>query len=417
MNEVILNENYSKALLSLSAKVPHHYNEALFSLLMYDKVWMPSQFNSKFNGLSNNSLLKKENLINIIPTPIFHEEEKILVNSIDQFQKGFFNGAIDIDEISDNQRFYKMSSDIYIDAIKPIVYPIFKEKYKKYDLNLESPISNLSDTFFSGALLERGFLNILKDLPILEDLFKTNIEEFIEGDVENNIGTLYDDELFKYISERGLSNQKNREKSYYANLVRNEHKKFWETELETQKSTFFFLIEYLKMKELLTFSSQKLIPVKLNLYPGHGETNFFQNSFPGQIDEDHYGIYKIILDEVKYIPTVDSVEDVLRMRMDTRVKDFREVVMYWSELIMAGDIKEMKLRKEIRKANEDLKSLSKFQIISGWTTYLSIPLIAMNSIASQVLGSAFTMIGGVYNFKADRLKKKHSWLLFGRNTN
>jgi hypothetical protein len=81
---------------------------------------------------------------------------------------------------------------------------------------------------------------------------------------------------------------------------------------------------------------------------------------------------------------------------------------------MVGDAKaESSIRKDLQKANQELKSLNHCAKVSGWLTYLSLPAPVFDLYLHVPIGTLLTAVSLAYQIKSDAIKKRNSWLLLG----
>ncbi|MBT5304619.1 MAG: hypothetical protein HOL31_06000 [Candidatus Scalindua sp.] len=88
-------------------------------------------------------------------------------------------------------------------------------------------------------------------------------------------------------------------------------------------------------------------------------------------------------EEIGYAPVVESLQDVLRLREDERLKRFRDVLLEWSIEVRSGrEVAEKRIRGDIKKANQELKKLAKWRKTSRWLCYFSLPLAVLPYIST-----------------------------------
>lgn len=411
-SEIILNEKLSNALINSQLKkkeIAEYKEEALFSLLMYDRAWISSSFKESFSNLDQSNLLKSESLLRVIKKKFFEEEEQEIIKTVDLIQT---NLQMKTEIHMDDFRFYLGYLEKSLGLIKELVYPNFKENYPKLSINFNFPVFDLREDFFSAEMLGLGFRNILSNFNDYKKSFKDDIIEIASNDAALDIEGLWDDELFRFLRDEGVIKRRRKSKEKYYEVYDKVLKSRWDSHLNEEIGKFFFIAEYLKMRELLNFGSNTKIPIKLDssIYPKSCVVNIdkkIKNS------ENHFGVYRILLEEVEYIPRLNTVEDVLELRQDKRIEDFRNVISEWSIAIMEGNRKEENIRREIRKANKELKHYPKHVKISGWATYISVPLVIVDILTQIPIASVLSLVSGIYNFKSNRAKKKNNWLLIG----
>ena len=132
----------------------------------------------------------------------------------------------------------------------------------------------------------------------------------------------------------------------------------------------------------------------------------FQNKV---LNDINYIVRTNLTDEILFLPNPKTLKEALKMRESKEIKRFREVLGIWIDTIKSGNAKvEIKIRKDIAKANQELKTLE------SWRQYKESPInFWINSIGGHlpILGNVLTvvsMLGGIYEKWAD---KKYSWIL------
>lgn len=124
----------------------------------------------------------------------------------------------------------------------------------------------------------------------------------------------------------------------------------------------------------------------------------------------------IYMKESLAIPKIQTVDDVLRLRNDSRIKYFRAKIFEWCEKLRAGEFgSEEAIRTEIREANAAIKDLGKYRTIGMWVTFLSVPL----GVAGFLLGmppslAITTPLGVAFQIARIQKERQYRWLLFGR---
>ena len=173
-----------------------------------------------------------------------------------------------------------------------------------------------------------------------------------------------------------------------------------------------FLKEYIKYNELASFAHLNKMPMKADI----GIISSTKRNISNENQKYSYSVYKIIMDEIQFLPELNTIEDVLRLRTDNKISDFKEVIFEWSKAVKNGDYKDLHhLKKDIKKSSDEFKRMKKYKKVGGWVTYASLPFIAIDLVTQIPVGSLFTAIGGAVQFEGNRLSKKNQWLLFGNH--
>jgi hypothetical protein len=113
------------------------------------------------------------------------------------------------------------------------------------------------------------------------------------------------------------------------------------------------------------------------------------------------------------LPVVNSINDILRLRKDRRISDFRAKIQEWSLALKEDDINLDKMKKEMIEANKKIKTLGKCERVSTWITYLSLPI----DIALTLSGVSMGLVTSLPSFGiacySKILQKDYNWYLFG----
>ena len=132
------------------------------------------------------------------------------------------------------------------------------------------------------------------------------------------------------------------------------------------------------------------------------------------IEDLYYLVRTRLIDEILILPEPTSLHDAIAMRSSKDMKRFREVLSCWCESLRQGDhITELKIRRDIHKANRELRYLKR------WRGYEQSPInFWLNSIGGHlpVLSNILTIIytmGGLYSKWAE---KRHSWVMLAQET-
>ena len=90
---------------------------------------------------------------------------------------------------------------------------------------------------------------------------------------------------------------------------------------------------------------------------------------------DTFALCKIAMrEEVSVTPVVETIDDLLRLREDRRLKRFRQLLWQWADFLALGEERALlKIRKDIASANKELKKLEKWKAASeGWLFWVEV---------------------------------------------
>ncbi|AIM32238.1 hypothetical protein DF16_orf03823 [Bacillus thuringiensis serovar kurstaki str. YBT-1520] len=123
--------------------------------------------------------------------------------------------------------------------------------------------------------------------------------------------------------------------------------------------------------------------------------------------DNMHEVYKLCLvqmkDEIQYIPRIESIDDLLRLREKKEIKRFREVLIEWKNLMNNGDIKlAEKIRSDILKANKEISKLDKWEKVDNWFYYLAVPTMFIPIISNVVT------VGGPIHVIILKVNKKNT---------
>lgn len=123
-------------------------------------------------------------------------------------------------------------------------------------------------------------------------------------------------------------------------------------------------------------------------------------------------VIKIWLSEIETLPKLTTIEDVLRLREEKSITNFKDSIMEWADAISKGKKEEQRLRDYIKIANKELKKLSNVQKVAGWTSVMSLPIdIAILAAGLPIITSPIGL--GFYAYERHK-KSKYDWVMFGR---
>jgi hypothetical protein len=126
---------------------------------------------------------------------------------------------------------------------------------------------------------------------------------------------------------------------------------------------------------------------------------------------------QIWLEEVRFVPKLRTIEDVLRLRDDKRIDAFRAAMLDWTQcLAVTSPAEEMRLRKLVGVANKELEKLAGIERMTRFWTFAAVPLDILLSLYPPVaLPVPITSLVGMAILKAtDQKMRQLDWVMFGR---
>lgn len=175
-----------------------------------------------------------------------------------------------------------------------------------------------------------------------------------------------------------------------------------------------FWLEYYSAMRNLIGSNELGVPIAVLTQPRGYTKASVEPRKPTQIDS-LYQAFQIFLEEIEFVPRLTKIDDVLRLRGDKRIKNFRETLYQWSLILREGNIAaERRIRHDIREANKGLKQLGEWEKVGQWVTYISLPLSVASVFIGMPLGLVLTPISLTSRVYTDLQKRKYRWLMIGR---
>ncbi len=445
MNEIILDYELGRSLIKpdkksndifQTVKNNNYFQEVLFYFLLYDKIWLPHDLIKEIET-KNTQRLFKEGIIDFIPDAIFKNqfdktldiiEKKVNISAeMDLVERIGLNTSLQITHeetyqhllkyhgeyeiIKDNFEYQQSVEDNIIGIFEEIILNYLTKNHKLKSMLPLVSVTNFSiESFYMIKSIIYGNNNILNCIGEIQKELWKNAEGLIDEEYSHVESTMYDtEELEFFLNDQGVEIPKKKSRRELLRQFLKHLKNNWESSIIWTIENLLYLHYYMRLKEVLTFSNIKKIPIRaaVKLMPK-------SNIKPGKIQDDLYRIYRIILNEVEFIPIIHDLEDFLRLRENKQFKKFREILNEWIKLVKIGDVKyEDKIRKDIRTANKEIKKIKKHKKIAGLVTLFTLPLTVVDLFVGIPTGSLITAISGIYQLKSYIKKNKYSWVLFG----
>ena len=173
------------------------------------------------------------------------------------------------------------------------------------------------------------------------------------------------------------------------------------------------LISYRDLSDILQTSNRMQCFSRTSL-PMINE-NDISYKLNSKLSDSLYRTYEIILEEECTFPFPRTLSAALKIRNDKRVLEFRQILMQWATALLDGDVgTESLLRKEIAKANREIKKISTYRKIGKIITFATIPVALASAILGAPVGIFLLPIGPAIHLKSAAIEKKNRWLLLGK---
>ncbi len=170
------------------------------------------------------------------------------------------------------------------------------------------------------------------------------------------------------------------------------------------------------IKNLLEFSDEYSVPVLTDdvsvRKPSAKEINGLERVETAEYSRIALGVF--FDEELRpVLPVVNSIKDVLRLRKDRRIADFRNKIFEWTMALKEGEANLGKIKKEMIEANKKLKTIGKCERVSTWITFLSLPI----DVVLTLSGLPISIVTSIASFgvacTSKLLKQDYNWYLFG----
>lgn len=440
MEGIVLDESYANRLITPRSSLINDrlYDDVLIALLLYGKAFLPSSVRSKDSRYLEE--LKSEDLVSIIPTNFYKEEENRVLQTVSKYQDSSFEfdylsrdrmdysidnqGTIrpkpdlwdkemQLDESWNNANFYAGNDSSTLKLNKELVWEYYHRNRGIKEFT-STQLATFGIEFWDYLSFNAGLS--IDDILSFVDMNDVDFRDEIARDTwdyyQQEISTLSDEELLERLSLLGHADfpvkRKDLVSEYQQSLAKKELD-LYDLNLER----VHFLKEFVKYKELTSFAYEEKIPIKGNIV-SIGSTESRKSDLSTKELQSTYAVYKIIMEEIQYLPKLNTIEDVLRLRDDKRISDFREAVNGWAQALANGEYKQMyQLRDDIRESSSEFKRLSTYQKIGGWITYAALPFVGLDLYTGFPIGSVLTLVSGLTQFKRSRTLEKNKWLLIG----
>lgn len=165
-----------------------------------------------------------------------------------------------------------------------------------------------------------------------------------------------------------------------------------------------------------SFAGKARNPVKANAPTSRGGDTSFVLPPAGDV----YRLVEVQFKNLRY-PVIETIDDVLRLRDDPYLRNYREVIFGYSREIQAELEAERvhvleHFKHDMELALSDLSKLRRWSRYLDITFYLSIPLAIVGALVGLPLSDILAIpVGGLAKVLSNKNRRKHGWLLFGRS--
>ena len=341
---------------------------ALQMLLLYEKAYYPDPY---FNYLEKPilnlyfDLIENSALSELIELPPFPE------------------GAFNI-----NPKISDFIKDSY--AINELIISN-KRRVKKIFNPFDSSNQNYSYEYYTHK-----FDSMLKILNIISDK-------------KDTITSIYAEQLVGFPGEnlsnflKHRYNVKSSKLNYLCSPFNNNTELFYatitniESEVRHINNLFDYSSEY--SVPILTDIISKSIPSKKRKFfweqimSSKNEMNELNRVKDAEYDQIALGIF-FSKNLRPVLPVINSINDIIRLRGEHNIKDFRNKIFEWKIGLKEGDVNLHQIEKEMIEANKKLKTLGNCERVGTWITYISLPL----EIALTLSGLPTSFITSIPSF-------------------
>lgn len=171
-----------------------------------------------------------------------------------------------------------------------------------------------------------------------------------------------------------------------------------------------------KLNEISKKTSSKVLQDQYSFDILTKSKNRLESIVPGNDYLNSYQLLKVSLEnQIGQLPKLDTLDDVIKLKEKKRKDIFRlnEIIANIEDSLREGRAKAiLKANAEIGQAVKELNKNLTTEKISVWSTYLSIPLSAVElligvpSVASICSG----ITGAIATYKSNRIKKNNEWI-------
>jgi len=129
---------------------------------------------------------------------------------------------------------------------------------------------------------------------------------------------------------------------------------------------------------------------------------------------DMIRVYRLYLTERGLIPSLECIDDLMRLWDDKRLERLRDVLRTWVDASRSDDIGRTDLiRKDVNRAKRELRNLGRMQRAARLVGYISMPVAVADLAMGSGLGILLAPIGPAVDLYSGLRLRKLSWLNLG----
>lgn len=120
------------------------------------------------------------------------------------------------------------------------------------------------------------------------------------------------------------------------------------------------------------------------------------------------------LNEVRSVPYLETLDDVLRLRQHRYIRDFQDSIFEWLSRIAEGETEiEARYRQHIRTANKEIEKLEKWKVLnSPFTLAASVTVGVAEVFTGTFFGFGFAAASAAAMLEKRRVSKEYGYALF-----
>jgi len=378
--KIILDRNRSSLLLDATESelgrkpAVHGVEDALLSLLLFDEAEITvDNSDERMAGIER---LRSEGIATPVPKDCFREPSRLL--------DSYFRNASS--DFNTEERFTALAQERSFESIWGLIAA------NDDDLREVEYERNMSDLRMWANEIGGG-----------SSVYEINFDDYSNGlSKERNFGLpsrseyqghpQFMGELEEHLINMGLDG----EVKDLANEIR-----------RANDTVPIFLSRYVEMRGIIDRATNTGHPICANFEDGDYKPDL-------SLGESALQLCRIHLDEVRSVPYMRSIDDVLRLRGNPHISNFRESIFEWLDRISAGETDvEGKYREKIRLANKEIEKLDRWRHLnSPYTIGAGLAVGVADVIFGSFLGFGFGIASAAAVVHKQRVKKNYGYALF-----